>query len=115
MFSEGGPSPYKEQKYFGSFFARRYLDGGLAGSSFALHSKKIIVGRKEARVGIEPTNRGFADPCLTTWLRDLKKIRFFKVYKSYQKNTGYSRISRILHIKTIFNKYQIFYIANQTV
>ena len=23
----------------------------------------------EATVGIEPTNEGFADPCLTTWLR----------------------------------------------
>ncbi len=29
-------------------------------------------GRMEARVGIEPTNRGFADLCLTTWLPRLK-------------------------------------------
>ena len=29
----------------------------------------------EATVGIEPTNEGFADPCLTTWLRRLKAWR----------------------------------------
>ena len=26
----------------------------------------------EATGGIEPPNRGFADPCLTTWLRGLE-------------------------------------------
>ena len=29
----------------------------------------------EATVGIEPTYEGFADPCLTTWLRRLKRTR----------------------------------------
>lgn len=28
----------------------------------------------EARVGIEPTNTAFAEPCLTTWLPRRKKI-----------------------------------------
>jgi hypothetical protein len=32
-------------------------------------SRLIQVQLEEATVGIEPTNKGFADPCLTTWLR----------------------------------------------
>ena len=34
----------------------------------------------EARVGIEPTDEAFAEPCLTTWLPRLKgsaKINYF--------------------------------------
>ncbi len=27
--------------------------------------------KKEATAGLEPANKGFADPCLTTWLRRL--------------------------------------------
>ena len=49
----------------------------------------------EVTAGIEPANRGFADLCLTTWLRDLNRIGFYKVSKSYQKNAGHSRNSRI--------------------
>src|SRR5215469_1333647 len=33
----------------------------------------------EARVGIEPTHKAFAEPCLTTWLprRPLRKLNHF--------------------------------------
>ena len=37
-----------------------------------MHEEASESGRMEARVGIEPTNRGFADLCLTTWLPRLK-------------------------------------------
>ena len=30
--------------------------------------------RLEAEVGIEPTHRAFAEPCLTTWLLRLSKL-----------------------------------------
>ncbi len=36
------------------------------GSRLAARSLLIL---KKAAVGIEPTNKGFADLCLTTWLR----------------------------------------------
>ncbi len=46
---------------------------------------------KEAPVGIEPTNRGFADLCLTTWLRRRKKRKLATHYefgKSWRSNPG---------------------------
>jgi hypothetical protein len=33
-----------------------------------------LLSLKKAAVGIEPTNKGFADLCLTTWLRRRKAV-----------------------------------------
>src|SRR5437867_3684023 len=43
------------------------LGGGTASRRGS--NKRASDRRPEAPVGIEPTNRGFADLCLTTWLR----------------------------------------------
>ena len=34
----------------------------------------------EATIGIEPMNRGFADLCLTTWLRGHQKDVFLSLF-----------------------------------
>jgi hypothetical protein len=49
--------------------------------------------RKEAPVGIEPTNRGFADLCLTTWLRRRKKRKVATHYE-FGKSCGAFRGAR---------------------
>lgn len=37
--------------------------------------KTMRLKKLEAWVGIEPTNKGFADPCLTTWLPRLDLLK----------------------------------------
>ena len=46
-----------------------------------MSAHKLLI-LKKAAVGIEPTNKGFADLCLTTWLRrrvDLKGLNELKI------------------------------------
>ena len=50
----------------------------------------------EARVGIEPTDEAFAEPCLTTWLPRLQrtnKLNFFRTTSKF--NRGSIRKSQL--------------------
>jgi hypothetical protein len=44
----------------------------------------------EARVGIEPTDEAFAEPCLTTWLprhQRMLKINFFRITSKFNRGS----------------------------
>jgi hypothetical protein len=40
----------------------------------SINNGKILIGELEARVGIEPTHKGFADLSLTTWVPRLELV-----------------------------------------
>ena len=50
----------------------------------------------EATMGFEPMHRGFADPCLTTWLRRRAAISLAQEARSGKiENSGITHISRV--------------------
>ena len=52
-----------------SYIRRRFTDSFTdSGPSAFANSFSFLELEMEARVGIEPTHKAFAEPCLTTWL-----------------------------------------------
>src|SRR5207247_2927125 len=61
-------SPFRRR-----FFSQPHGGGQRADREEAATEGGGLKAPAEAPVGIEPTNRGFADLCLTTWLRRRRK------------------------------------------
>ncbi len=58
-------------------------------------------GWMEARAGIEPANKGFADLCLTTWLPRRRPAETARKYLSLEARTGVEPVMKVLQTSAL--------------